>query len=307
MLQFENWLPESRWLRIAAARKNARCLGRRRNGHASRGRRRSSTSGEEFVTHLPINAIGRDQDDDDDRDAIHHALDPRQDVAELGVQCFGERDEDCRADHRSPENADAAEQRDDQRLRRSERAEYGLRRHHQEDDRVDTPCKRRHRGRKHHGVHAPARRIDARRLRGRQVLLDREQRAPEARALDVHRHDHAGHHGDHRDHHVVALIGELHKGDRILALHRQRDFLITEPLEHVEHGERVGEHRQREVMPAQAECRDADQHARDHADHDAERNAEPRRDAELHERNRHRVGAEAEERGVAERDQAAVA
>ena len=123
----------------------------------------------------------------------------------------------------------------------------------------------------------------------------------------MQRDDHAGDHDDHRDHHVGALIGELHVRDRILALHRQRNFLIAQPFEHVEHGERIGEHRQCEVMAAQAERRDADEHARNYADENAKRNAKPRRDAELYERDRHRVGAEPEERRVAKRDHAAVA
>ncbi len=169
------------------------------------------------------------------------------------------------------------------------------------------PAAAGHRGREHHGVHPPARRVDAGGFGGRQVLLDREQREAEARALDVQRDDHADHHQHHGDQHVGALIVELHVGGGVLALHRQRDFLIAEPFEHVEHRERVGEHREREVVPAQAEGRNADQHAGDHADHGAERHADPRRDAELHERDGDGVGAEPEERRMAERDQPAVA
>ena len=163
------------------------------------------------------------------------------------------------------------------------------------------------RGAQHDRVHLLPRRVDAGRLRRRLVLLDREQRPAEARALDVERHDHRGDEQDHRQHHVAARIGELGVGERILALHRQRHFLVAHPLEDVEHRERVREHRQREVVAAEAEGRDADDDRRDHADRDAERDPEPRRDAELHERDRHRVAAEPEERGLAERDHAAVA
>ena len=64
-----------------------------------------------------------------------------------------------------------------------------------------------------------------------------------------------------RDADVDAVVGELHVGGRRLALHRQRHLLVAEPLEDVEQRERIGEHREREVVPAQPERRIADQHA----------------------------------------------
>src|SRR5215831_35903 len=60
-------------------------------------------------------------------------------------------------------------------------------------------------------------------------------------------------------------------------------------------------------MSAQAERRIADDHAGDHADHHSDRDADPGRDVELHQEQRHRVRAEAEERRMAERDEARVA
>ena len=60
-------------------------------------------------------------------------------------------------------------------------------------------------------------------------------------------------------------------------------------------------------MATQPERRNANEHARNHPDENAKRNAKPRRDAELYERDRHSVGAEPEERRVAKRDHAAVA
>jgi len=50
--------------------------------------------------------------------------------------------------------------------------------------------------------------------------------------------------------HVDAPIGELHVGSRRIADHRHGDFLIPEPFEHIEQRERIGEHREREVVAA---------------------------------------------------------
>ena len=51
----------------------------------------------QYVPHLPVDALGRGQDDQDDGRTQHHALDARELVAELGLQDLGERDEDRRS------------------------------------------------------------------------------------------------------------------------------------------------------------------------------------------------------------------
>ncbi len=123
----------------------------------------------------------------------------------------------------------------------------------------------------------------------------------------MQRDDHAHDRQRERDHRVNAAIVELGVKRRIDAHHRQRDLLIAQPLEHVEHGERIGEHRECEVVAAQAKRRQADDDAGEHADDDSERDPEPGRDAEFHERDRHRIAAEPEEHSLPERDHAAVA
>ena len=60
-------------------------------------------------------------------------------------------------------------------------------------------------------------------------------------------------------------------------------------------------------MTAQTKRLQSDDNAGQHADQNAERNADPGRDVELHESDGHRVAAEAEKCRVAERDHAAVA
>ena len=60
-------------------------------------------------------------------------------------------------------------------------------------------------------------------------------------------------------------------------------------------------------MPAQPEGREADEDARRHPDRHPDRDADPRRDAEMDEQQHHGVGAQPEERRVAEGDEAAVA
>ena len=100
----------------------------------------------------------------------------------------------------------------------------------------------------------------------------------------------------HGDHGVEARIGELQIRRRVLPVHRQRDFLEAEILQQVEDRQRIGEHRQREIVPAQAEGRRADDDRGDRAHDRAERDAEPRRQVPVHQRQRHGIGADAEER-----------
>ncbi len=218
-----------------------------------------------------------------------------------------QRYQDRGADYRPPVHADAAEQGDDERLRGGGDPEHGLRRNDEQDDSVEPARGRRHRCAQHDREHLPAQGIDARCLRSRLILLDGEQRHAEARALDMQRHDHADDHHDECDRHVHTLIGELGVECGRFPHHRQRHLLIAQPLEHVEHGQGVGQHRQREVVAAQPKGRHADDDAGEHAHEHAERNADPRRNAKLHECDRHRIAAEPEERGMAERDHAAVA
>ena len=228
-------------------------------------------------------------------------------MAELGVQRLCQRHQDGGADDRPPVHADTAEQRDNQGLRGRRYAEHGLRRHHQENHGVEPACGRGHRRAQHDGAHLPAQRIDARRLGGRLVLLDGQQRHAEARPLDMQRHDHARHRQGQGQGHVDALVAELGVEGRRLAHHRQRHLLVAQPLEHEQHGERIGQHRQGEVVAPQPEGGDADDDAAQHADGHAQRDAEPGRYAEFHEGDRHGVAAKAEERGMAERDETAVA
>jgi hypothetical protein len=155
-------------------------------------------------------------------------------------------------------------------------------------------------------AHFPGQRVDAGRLRRRFVLLDGEERHAEARSFDAKRHQHAADHEREREHHVDALIGELRVHRGLLAHHRQGHFLVAEPLEHVERGERVRQHGEREVVAAQPKSAEPDHDPRQHADDHAERNAEPGREAVFHEHDRHRVAAEPEEHRMAEGDQAAV-
>ena len=81
------------------------------------------------------------------------------------------------------------------------------------------------------------------------------KRQAEARVLHQHADDHAADQQADRDQRVDARIGELQERRRVFPVHRHRDFLKAEILQEVEDRQRVGEHRQREVMPAQAEGR----------------------------------------------------
>ena len=98
----------------------------------------------------------------------------------------------------------------------------------------------------------------------------------------------------------------MHVEKRRLALHRQRQFLVAEPLEHVERRQRVGEHRQREIVAAQAEGRIADDRPGDGADERSKRNRDPRGQVEIQHAQRDRVGAETPKTGMAKREVPAV-
>ena len=130
---------------------------------------------------------------------------------------------------------------------------------------------------------------------------------PSGRTLDHARQQHRGSEQAERQQHIHMVVGKLHERGAGLPLHRQRDFLVAEPFEDREQRQRVGQHRQREVMATQAERRQADQQSRDRAQHTDQRDAEPGRQPPADERERHAIGAEAEERGVTEGDQAGVA
>ena len=138
-------------------------------------------------------------------------------------------------------------------------------------------------------------------------MLYRQQRHAKPRVLDLQRDQQRRDQEPERQHYVEPLILELHIEQRRLTLHRQRQFLVAKPLEHVEGGQWIGEHRQREIMPAQSESRVADDRARNGPDHGAEGDRDPRRQVEVKQAERNRVGAQTPERRVAEREVAAVA
>ena len=103
--------------------------------------------------------------------------------------------------------------------------------------------------------------------------------------------DHAEHEEDQRQRHIGTRIAELRVEEGGLPLHRNRHLLVADPFENVEHGKRIGEHCQREVVSAQAEGRHSDHDAGNDPDNDAERNADPGRDAEGDEQDGHRIAA----------------
>ena len=134
---------------------------------------------------------------------------------------------------------------------------------------------------KRDGAELPGQRVDPGGFRGGFVLLDREQRHAEARPFDRPCQQDGAEHHRQRQQRVDAVIGKLHIGDRIVALDRQRDFLKAEPFEHVEDGERVGEHGQREVVPLQPEGRKADQQSGDAAEDGCDGDHDPWRQIEI--------------------------
>ena len=280
-----------------------RC-GRCRHFRRHRGRCRRAL---EAIAQRPEHALRRHQNDDNDGDAVDHALDAGYPRAEFGVEDFADRDQHGGADQRSPHRADAAEHRHRQGLRRDQHAEYRRRRDHQQHHGIERADRAGDRTRQRDGAQLPRQGIDARGLRRRLVLLDRQQRHAEPRSLDGAGDEHDSEQHGERDQGVEPRIGKLHIGERRVALDRQRQLLVAEPLEHVEHRQRVGQHRQREVVAAQAERRKTDQEAGHPADHGRDRDQQPWREIEVELAERRRVGAEPEEGGVAKGYQTGVA
>ena len=130
------------------------------------------------------------------------------------LQRFGQRDQDHRSDHRTPDRSDAAEHGDRQRLRRHQHAEHGLRGHHQQHDRVEAADRAGDGAAERDGAQLPGQRVDAGGFRGGFVLLDREQRHAEARSFDRPRQQDRSEHHRQRQQRVESVIGELHIGDR---------------------------------------------------------------------------------------------
>ena len=157
------------------------------------------------------------------------------------------------------------------------------------------------------GDHLHAQRVDARGLGRHFVLLDRQHRQAEARTLDPVRDEQQRGHQDHPDEGRPAVVGELNVFPRLVAVDREAQFLPAHPVEDEDEQRRVGQHRQREIVAAQAERDRADDQRRDATHAESGHHPEPRRDAEHDGQQGDREGAQAEERGMAERHQAGVA
>jgi hypothetical protein len=90
----------------------------------------------ELVAHAPENAFRREQHHEDDGDAVDDTLNPRDYVAKVRLERLAQGDQDGGPDQRTPQDADAAEQGNGQRLRRRKHPEHAVRCHHEENHRV---------------------------------------------------------------------------------------------------------------------------------------------------------------------------
>ena len=148
--------------------------------------------------------------------------------------------------------------------------------------------------------HLAAERVDAGRLGRLLVLAQRHQRIAETRALDHVRQRQRGREDAEREEVVGARLGELHEQRRPLSGHRDRDLLVAGEVHDDPQDERVGERGQGEVDAGQPERRDPDEDRRGDGDHGAGEDAQPGREARLEDQQDGDVGADAEERLVAE-------
>lgn len=104
-----------------------------------------------------------------------------------------------------------------------------------------------------------------------------------------------------------SVVGKLHVGDRRFALHRQGDFLVSQPFEHIQQCQGISQHRQRKIMAAQTKGRNADQQSGDGADDARAGDADPWREPPMELRQRDEIGTQTEECGMSEGYEAAIA
>ena len=222
------------------------------------------------------------------------------------MQNFSNRNQNGRAYDRAPDCADAAKHGDHQCLRRHQHAEHRYRRDHQQHHGVKRADRCGNRAAGGNRFEFPGVGVDACGFGGGLVLLDGQQGHAKARQLDTPGQQHGGQQHAQSDKGVNARVRELHIGQRLLAHHGQRHFLVAQPLEHIQHGQRIGQHGQRKVVAAQPESRYAYGDAGDAAEQRRQRNQQVRRQAEMHLPQRTGVSPQTEKSGVAERHQAGV-
>ena len=126
------------------------------------------------------------------------------------------------------------------------------------------------------GSHLPGPAVQPRRFRCQLVLPDGEQGQAKAGVLDRYADQRSDQHQPQCNQRVETRIGELQERHRVLPLQRQGNLLQPGVLQDVEEQDRVGQHRQREIMPAQAQGWQADQECGDRSHASPERNADPR-------------------------------
>ena len=159
----------------------------------------------------------------------------------------------------------------------------------------------------HEADHLHPKSVDACGFGGQLVLLDREHRQAEPRTLHQQRDQKHRRHERHTDQCVDPGIGKLHELERLIAMHRKRQFLPTHPVENEDEQQGVGQHRQRKIMAAQTESDRSDHQAGEASDEGSGRQPDPGRNAEFDRQQCDGEGAHSKKRRVAKGNQPRVA
>ena len=215
-----------------------------------------------------------------------------------------------RAEHRAADGRQAADDDCGQERERQREAER-FRRDEADRDREHRPADAGVRGAERERACLVGGEVDAERLGGDLVVTDRDQRAADAPA------HHPGGEQEHRDRDREAqqiqplVVGQKARPAGDHGCRRGQTLRAAgepvEALDQLRRRHRQSERHQREVEAAQAQRRDPEREAGGEADRGCHRDRRQMRPARLRHQDRRHVGAEREERAVAERDLPAVA
>jgi hypothetical protein len=255
-------------------------------------------------------ALGLVHGDGDDDGGVDDEVGAAARAPQQRARAFLDGGEHHRADRRPEEGAHAAEDRHQRHLDREPGVQHRARVDVELLLRVEAAAQRGERGRDGQRQQLVAREAHAQAARRVGLVLDGAEVVAEAAAFDAPGDEQA----EHQQRECQVVVGRLageDQGRPALPVHGdgQADGgagelpVGEERLDDL--GHRDGRHR--EVVALQAEAGPADQQAQARRDPRADAGAEPRVDAEVQQQRGRGVGAQAEERGVAERHLAGVA
>ena len=272
-----------------------------RSGRAQRerlGRRRGGRSRAEQASNEAPDAVGHEDDDQNDRGAVDREIEAGHALEE--AQPFRDEDQEARADGGADRRGDAAEQRHRQQHDRIGKSEL-VGAHVGKTAREESAAEAAEPGAEREGRHLGAEDVDARGAGGEFIVAHRAHRAPQPRirqAPDEIARNREG--GDRQCEKGLPRGEQRGPPDRTDAVGPMGEADRVDEDDGQDLLERDRDHRQ--IMAAQPQGRDAEQRARGERDRDPDREAEPEGQAIVRRAEAHGIGPEREERGLREID-----